>query len=376
MGARFSFTGKLIVKTDPDDKMYFKREGKTKGDKPSNYKSLSMQVGSDKNNRAFVEIFGMESKVIKTMDTDNKKIDIDWDDRFDEKVVKGVANFKKTVVKIGDSDRKEFVASYDAIEYIIDHIDELKDKDVTITGQRSKNLYKNKLSDRFQITGLYPAGDDTPRRLSTTMDFFFTKDSFDLTDWDEEHKLYINGWTDEYISDVKENRYVSQQLIFDCSKINWDNEKHVAMVNYRLKCLGCELNDNNKPVVKIKGKNVYKMGVIATYLNGSEELEFNESMLTPMQKEAVELGINKLEDFKPAGSTFGERVTIYKLRDFNMRKDSEYEDGYVDTEITIGEFDEKVWIPADDDTFNEVEGAEDNLPFESKDESDEDDLFG
>lgn len=375
MGARFSFTGKLIVKTDPDDKMYFKREGKTKGDKPSNYKSLSMQVGSDKNNRAFVEIFGMESKVIKTMDTDNKKIDIDWDDRFDEKVVKGVANYKKTVVKIGDSDRKEFIASYDAIEYIIDHIDELKDKDVTITGQRSKNLYKNKLSDRFQITGLYPAGDDTPRRLSATMDLFFTKDSFELDDWDEEHKLYINGWTDEYISDVKENRYVPQQLIFDCSKINWDNEKHVAMVNYRLKCLGCELN-NNKPVVKIKGKNVYKMGVIATYLNGSEELEFNESMLTPMQKEAVELGINKLEDFKPAGSTFGERVTIYKLRDFNMRKDSEYEDGYVDTEMTIGEFDEKVWIPADDDTFNEVEGAEDNLPFESKDESDEDDLFG
>ena len=377
MGARFSFTGKLVVNTKQDDKMYYLRTGKTKGDSP--YKSINVQVAADKNNRAFVECFGMVSDTIKTMDTDNNKIDIAWEDRKDKDVMKSVANYKKFIIKI-DEDRNEFISSYDAIECFIDNLDELNGKVVTVTGQRVKNLYKDKLSDRFQIASIYYTPDDeTTNRLSVTADFFFNKDSFDLADWNEEHKLYINGWTEEYIGDVKDNRYVEQQIIFDCSKVDWENEKHIAMVNYRLKCLGCELGSNNKPVVKIKGKNVYKMGVILNYINGSEELEFDESMLTPMQKEAIELGLKKLEDFKPAGSTFGTRVVTYKLRDFNMRKDSPYEDGYIDTEITIDEFNEKVWVPAVAESLNEIDNAEDNLPFKDQKElaeDDEDDLFG
>ena len=377
MGARFSFTGELVVKTSPEDKMYYLRTGKTKGDMP--YKSINVQVAADKNNRAFCELFGMKSDPIKTMDTDNNKIDIAWDDRNDKDVVKSVANYKKFIVKIGE-DRNEFISAYDAIGCFTDNLDELNGKTITITGQRVKNLYQDKLSDRFQITSIYTVEDDTANKLSVTADFYFNKDSFDLADWNEEHKLYINGWTEEYIGDVKENRYVAQQIVFDCSKVDWNNEKHIAMVNYRLKCLGCELGLNNKPIVKIKGKNVYKMGVVLSYVNGAEQVDFDESMLTPMQREAVELGLKKLEDFKPSGNLYGTRVVIYKLKDFNMRKDSPYEDGYVDTEMTISEFDEKVWVPAEAESLNEIDDAEDKLPFkdqkELKEEEDDDDLFG
>ena len=378
MSANFAFTGELKAITDPEAKGYFLKSGKTKGKTPMPYQSLFFSVAAEKNMRGSVELFGMKQDTIKTMDTDNNKIDVEWDDRFDEKVVKEVANYKKTVVKIGD-DRKEFISPYDAVAYVADHIDELNGKRVTVTGQRSKNLYKNKLSDRFQISSIRTVDDDDeqPNRLVVNMDLFFNKDSFDTADWSTEHKLYINGYTSEYIPDTKETKYVPQQIIFDCSKVDWENEKHCKLVNFRLKILGCELDDKNKIVVKLKGKNMFKIGIKATYVNGSEKAEFDESMLTDLQKEAIELGLNTLEDFRPSKSLYGERVVIYKLKDFNMRKDSEYEGGAVDTEISVKEFDEDVWVAVEEESVDDIDkDVEDTTSDVETESDDEDDLFG
>ena len=371
MSTRFNFIGKLEVNTDPNAKGCSFRSGKTSNGAP--YRSINMQIIQEKNNRAFVELFGAKQDKIKTMDTDNKKVEIAWNDRNDDDVVKSVASYKKTVVKIGD-ERKEFIAPLDAIDYIEENIDELKGKLVTVTGMCQKNVWKGKILDKYQISSIRTIDDeDTVKRLSITTDLFFTKNSFDTSDWNKEHKLYINGWTSEYMSDVKENRYVPQQILFDCSKIDFDNEKHRKLVDFRLKVLGCELDKDNKVVVKLKGKNVFKMAVICTYINGSEEVAFDTSMLTDLQREAIELGINKLEDFKPAGSVYGERVVVYKLRDFSMRQDSDYAEGCVDTEITFSEFEDKIYEVSAPETEDEVLNSGSD---EDESEEDEDDLFG
>ena len=372
MGARFSFTGKLEVETNPEKKMYYLREGKTKS--KNCYKSITAQVAAEKNNRAFVELFGSEQDTIKTMDKDGNKIEVQWEDRFDEDVLKQVASYKKTVVKVGD-ERNEYISSFDAIDCIISNLDELKGSNVIVTGQRVKNLYKDKLSDRFQITSIRPADEDSINRLSVTMDFFFDKSAFDTSEWNKEHKLYINGYTEEYIGDLKENRYVPQQIVFDCTKIDFENEKHRKLVEFRLKVLGCELTEDNKVVVKLKSKNMMKLGVVCTYVNGSEQMEFNESMLTDLQREAVELGISKLEDFKPSSGIYGERVVIYKLRDFSMKKDSAYEDGAVDSEISIKEFEEKIWTTPETESVEDIDKDVEESESESELDDDED-LFG
>ena len=377
MSANFAFVGELKANTKPEDKMYFLKTGKTKGKTPMPYQSLLLSVASEKNMRANVELFGMMQDTIKTMDTDNNKIDIDWDNRFDDDVVKEVANYKKTVIKIGD-ERKEFVSSYDAIGYVAEHIDELNGKKVVVTGQRSKNLYQNKLSDRFQISSIRTIDDDDdqPNRLTVNIDFFFSKNSFDLADWKSEHKLYINGYTSEYIPDTKETKYVPQQIILDCGKIDWENEKHRNLVAFKLKVLGCELGDGDKISVKLKSKNVFKIGIKATYVNGSEKAEFDESMLTDMQREAIELGLNTLDDFRPSGSIYGQRVVLYKLRDFNMRKDSAYENGMVDTEISISEFEENVWFAPEEESVDDIENDAEDTTSDAQSDEDDDDLFG
>lgn len=377
MSANFAFVGELKANTKPEDKMYFLKTGKTKGKTPMPYQSLFLSVASEKNMRANVELFGMKQDTIKTMDTDNNKIDIDWDNRFDDDVIKEVANYKKTIIKIGD-ERKEFVSPYDAVDYVAEHIDELNGKKVVVTGQRSKNLYQNKLSDRFQISSIRTIDDDDdqPNRLTVNIDFFFDKDSFDLADWKNEHKLYINGYTSEYISDTKETKYVPQQIVFDCGKIDWKNEKHRSLVAFKLKVLGCELGDEDKVSVKLKGKNVFKIGIKATYVNGSEKAEFDESMLTDMQREAIELGLNTLDDFRPSGSIYGQRVVLYKLRDFNMRKDSAYENGMVDTEISISEFEEDIWFAPEEESVDDIEKDAEDTTSDTQNDEDDDDLFG
>ena len=378
--ARFTFIGTFEVNDkDEASKGYFLREGKTKKGDP--YQSINLQVVQEKNNRSFVECFGMQSSKIQTLDTNMKKTEIKWDDRFDEDVVKDVANFKKTVVKIGD-ERREFIASYDAISYIVKNLNELKGKTVIVSGQRKKNEYNGKVSDRFEFSSIKTVDDeDTKKRLTVNMELLFDKESFDINDWEKERKLYINGWTDEYMSDVKENRYVPQQIIFDCSKIDLNNEKHRGMVKFRLKMLGCELTDDNKILVKVKAKKLYNIGIITNFINGQEQVEFDKSMLTERQKEALELGLKTLDEMRPSGTAYGERVLIYKLRDFDMRTDGKYTEGYIVSELTQDEFDEKLYKVAEPASIDDLVDDNDELPFgdtkkSDEDEDDEDDLFG
>ena len=375
--ARFTFIGQLDANDkDENAKGYFLRDGKTKNGNP--YQSINLSVIQEKNNRAYVELFGMQSSKIQTLDNDMKKTEIDWDDRFDEDVVNDVANFKKTVVKIGE-EKREYISPYDAIEYIIKNFNNLKGKTVCVTGQRKKNVYNNKITDRFEISSIKTVDDeDVKNRLTVNMELLFNKDSIDIADWKDERKVIINAWTDEYMSDVRENRYVPQQIIFDCSKVDFENEKHLKMVKFRLKMFGCDLDENNKIVVKLKGKKLYSIGIETSFINGQEKVDFDESMLTETQKEALELGLKTLDEMRPAGSVYGERVVVYKLKGFDMRAEGKYADGYVEEELTQSEFEEKLYT-IEEATLDEVIGN-DELPFgdtkKTEDDDDEDDLFG
>ena len=115
-------------------------------------------------------------------------------------------------------------------------------------------------------------------------------------------------------------------------------------------------------------------------LNGAETVEFDESQLTKAQKEQIELGIRKLEDFRPSGSIFGERVNEYRL--FEPKLTGDFADGLIDAEMTSSEFDEEVYIMATDEKLDDVmnkpeteekeEVAEEN---NKEPEVDDDDLF-
>lgn len=365
---RFRFTGECLI-NDESSKNPYVRTGKT--EKGNKYEAFSCGLKAAKNNAAWLELFGMESDKIKTMDANKNKIEIDWEDRFDDDVINQVANFKKNVININD-ERKEFVSSYDAVQYLVNNVDKMKGQRITITGQVNKNVYKGNFSDRFQIQNIYLAGEEDKNKFTCNDIFYFNKDSFDTADWRELKKLYINGWINTYISEEKKNMYVPQTLIFDCSKIDWDNEKHRKLVEFKLKVLKCSLTDDNK--IKVgAGKNIYSMAVIATYNNGAEAEEIKEEDLTDAQKEAIELGLKKMSDFE--GNVYGKRVTEFKLVDYNLTDD--YSNGCIDTEISMSELEEELFNPKKEETLEEVmeKTSKADETLDEDDEDDDEDLF-
>lgn len=367
---RLTFTGTLGL-NDLSSKNPYIREGKT-NDKA--WQRFGCSIASAKNNRAYLEIFGNERDSIKTMDVDGNKIEISWSDRFDSDVVKNVAYFRKHTVVIND-ERNEFISDYDFVEFLKNHADEIKDKKFTVTGQSQANVYKGVVSQRFQIQNIYEAKADDASQLRLSTEYYFNKDSIDTADWKTEKAVNINGYIKTYISEEKKDMYVPLSIVFDCSKIDFENEKHVAIVKTKLKLIGCDLVDGNIKC-KLKNNTYYSMAVVLSYVNGSEKVEFTEDMLTATQKECIELGINKLEDFRPAGAVYGERVTSYKLVGFDLNTvaKTDYSNGYVDMETSCEDFEEQIYVPVKEEKIDDV--LENSKPKETSADSDDDsDLF-
>lgn len=361
---RFSFVGELSFNTKDDAKVpAIKKIGDT---------GIGINATIVANtNRAYVESVGWQNKVIKTKDTENNNIEIDWDDRQDEDVIKQVAYYRKNIFSM-DDDREEFISSYDFCNFIKENIEALNGKRCLVTGQTQENFWKGKESKRFQISNLYIIDKDDERkdRLEMNSIIYWTKDSIDTADFKDEKKIYINGYTKEYLSardtgeDEGGNRYIPIQLVFDCSKVDFENEKHVARVNYNLMNLGLAYK-NGKIVNNLKSNKYYSNDATIVYYNGAKDMgdasEITYDMLTDIQKMKVDVGLAKPEDFATKGRVFGDRIVEYRI--VNFPNTGDYADGMVTLEDTASEFEELIFVPSE---------ADDELPF--KDDDDDDDI--
>lgn len=360
---RFSFVGKFEYKDDT-----FERVGTTKSG--AEYRSINFSVVASQNNRAFVECFGMKQDTIKTMDTENNKIEIAYKDACDPEVIKAVASYRKHIVAI-DGGRDEYISDYDFVNYISNIKSELKGRLVMVTGTTSLNEYEGKLSQRFNIQNIYTVDEDRKNKLTVNTDAYWSVDDIDLDSWTDEKKIYINGYIPAYINKDVGNKYVPQQFIFDASKVDFNNEEHVKLISYKLKVLGFKLEDG-KVKSTLKKNKVYAIPVIVNYVNGAQEIDFDESQLTPLQKEAIELGLKELKDFAPSNQLYGQRVIQFKITDFVLRDKSE--SGIYDTEFSTEEFEEQIYTPAKTETLEEVlKKADAEVSAEEDDELD--DLF-
>ena len=368
---RITFTGEIGLNAADSKNPPFKG-GKCKDGR--DWERFGCSVATEKNNRAYLEVMGTSGGDIKTMDTDNNKITISWADRNDPDIIKAVASYKKHVVNLGD-ERKEFITDYDFIQYLKENVDRLKGK-FTITGQSQSNVYQGKISQRFQIQNIYAATEDTKNALKVTTEYFFNKESIDTADWAEEKKVTINGYISSYIAEEKKNMFVPLTIVFDCAKIDFTDEHYVNLCKAKLGMIGCELNDG-KVKCKLKGTGFYSMAVILAYVNGSERVEFTEDMLTDTQREFIELGLKKLEDFRPAGAVYGERTTMYKLINFDLNtiNKKDYSDGYIDTEMSEEDFMDNVYVPIKEESVDDVITETKKPEAKPVVDDDDDDLF-
>ena len=105
---------------------------------------------------------------------------------------------------------------------------------------------------------------------------------------------------------------IDTQNVID--KLDLENDTHKAMLNFlksHFDCEDCEAIYNNKFLLKV--------------INGREKVEFSEECLTEQQKQAIAFGLNTLDDFRPRGGVYGER--IQEIRIIKPSLTDEYKDG-------------------------------------------------
>lgn len=383
--SRFSFCGTPVIpKQKADTKRPFCKEISKKDEKTKETKKmLSMTFGIKETdmNMAFVEAFDSQQKVIKTMDVDNEKMDVDWDDRFDEDIIEKVANYRKYIVDLGDEHggRQEFITAYDMIEHLREHLPNY-DGRVVVTGQFTRDWYAKKKTyfSKFRIQNVFASPEERKNRLLLTMDLFYNKNSLDDSDFDENKKMTLDCYIEQYINKDEGRKYVPIQVVFSGAKYDLENEKHKKLFDYKMK------------YIKVKNKNMVHIPWEIVLLRGAEEAEFDESMLTDSQREQVELGIKSVDDFRPKGNIYGDRIDEFRL--FEPKLEGDYADGVLECDDTADEFEEKIFVPAADETMEEAkknsksakskskkdEDDDDEPPFdkdEDKDDVDEEDLF-
>jgi hypothetical protein len=383
--SRFSFCGTPVIpKQKADTKRPFCKEITKKDEKTKETKKmLSMTFGIKETdmNMAFVEAFDSQQKVIKTMDTDNEKLDVDWDDRFDEDIISKVASYRKYIVDLGDDHggRQEFITAYDMIEHLREYLPDY-DGRVVVTGQFTRDWYAKKKMyfSKFRVQNVFAAPEERKNRLLLTMDLFYNKASLDDSDFDESKKMTLDCYIEQYINKDEGRKYVPIQVVFSGAKYDLENEKHKKLFDYKMK------------YIKVKNKNMVHIPWEIVLLRGAEEAEFDESMLTDSQREQVELGIKTVDDFRPKGNIYGDRIDEFRL--FEPKLEGDYADGVLECDDTADEFEEKIYVPAQDETMEEAkknskssskakkdEDEDDESPFDKDDDDkdgvDEEDLF-
>lgn len=345
--------------------------------KKNPYQSMNFSVIAAKNNRVFVSIFGQKTKTIKTIDADKKQIIITWEDRFDPDVVNSVASYTRFVANLTGDDRKEFISSWDFIEYLKENKALLDTGRFIIRGRVRASLYNDKINLSFDVNSIFKADENIQNKIEVSMEYFYSADDIDLSDFKDEKKIYLNGYTSESIplpDNVYETKYLPIQTVLNCSKLDENNEAHMNRRNFMFRLLGIN-NTDGKLSVGLKKKSVYKLGIVCAYNNGAEEVEFDESSLTPTQKMSIELGLNTIDDFKPKGQIFGNRSVTYNIKQFNLSK---YPDGCENTEMTISEFESEVFSQGSDkkaETVADVEKKAASGESETYSDADIDDLF-
>lgn len=252
-------------------------------------------------------------------DGQDTKLEVKWNDRFNEDIVNSVAGYKKFVV---DTDtfahrksleeegldeelekskkkRKEFLHTSDFIDYLRKVLDNEKSKDMVfrVTGSMdfSYSAEKDTYYRTFTPQKITRVPDDTKQICEGSMKVYFSENAVDDTMADETGDIVFNAYTQSYFSNIKGNAFVPMSF-----KISKDAPKAKGFV---------------KLFNKAEDESVKELGITCDFINGAKRVEISEEMLSDEQREMIDMGMVTFEDIRAelGGSVFGDRVSEIRL---------------------------------------------------------------
>lgn len=338
---RYNFVGEISLPKETS-KRPFVRSFDKNGRK---MKSMSFGVKSDRTNMGFVELFGSQQDVIKVYDTDNNPVEIDWSDRNDPDTVSHVRPSNQFIVHLGpDYGEKRFITALDMIEYLEEELPNFNGI-VRVSGQARHDFYNGRSRVTYQLKNVFAVDPNVKveRGLFEEIDYYWSLNDIDVDK--SANRIDLNGYVQEYISKDEGNKFVSTPIVYIPNRsTELEESRHKYIVK----------------ILKMAPKNkVVHCNLKCELKNGSDEIPFDESQLTDLQKESLELGLATLDDFKPRGQILGQRVTEIRLKSITLRDN--FAAGPIDTEMKPSEFEENVYVPPT------IESIKDVLPKKDED---------
>ena len=332
--ARFNFCGKVSVSRKAQ---MVKRE--TFGSNEKATINFGVKAGT---NMGYVTLNGFKNNTIKTRDVDGNNIEVAWDDRLDEDVIKMVAGTKKFTVNLGE--RKEFITEWDMIEYLEAALAGYED-DIVVTGnfnlRPGSGKYSNQVYREFQIQNVFMPGEKDVPHLTMNLDLYYDKDSMDKSDLKTDGKITMHCYTPMWSKADAARKMFKIDTVFNTAVFDMDKPKHKAIHDYKMRYL------------ETKSRNPVHMNWQLAVVNGAEEVEFSEDTLSEQQKEQIELGISKLEDFR-RGPIFGQRVNELRLVKPLLTGEFETCKTAAESDFTAREFEDEIYVPVSDESVDDM----------------------
>lgn len=217
-----------------------------------------------------------------------------------------------------------FIDDLDFITFIKNNIETLKKHKVRITGNVVKSESKGKTYMNYVPNKVEIVSDDYENRLFIVADVYFDKNCIDDSMFEESKKLLVNGYLMNRDNIAKADRFYPQQFIINASKVNFEDEKQVALFDFL------------KGMFNVDGDTFHHLTWEVNAYRGAEEKEFTYDDLTPSQKALVDMDIKNVEDFKPRGQYLGGNVDELLL--IVPKLEGDFANGAVDSLITEEEF--------------------------------------
>ena len=328
----FTFIGQPVI---PSKRPAFSETTFIRDGKPNTAMTARFGI-RDGNNCMFVDGFDSPAAIINSLNDKMERVEIDWDSRFDPDVLSHTPSFRKYYVNLND-DRREFLTQFDMMNHLKEVLPEFTN-DIVVSGElRITPNRKNPggFYYSYSFNSVRAAKPDESRKFTITADLYYNKNSLDKTDVKSTGKYFLNAYTPVYISSEESVKYIPFNAAFNVACYNLSDEMHKKIYNFKTGLLD------------IRQSNMQHLMWEIRCINGAEEIPFDESMLTPLQKLQIEIGERTLEDFRPRRPVVGESVTEFRL--FTPVLKNEVDKGLVDSGMTESEFEQNVYSPVQEE---------------------------
>lgn len=282
------FTFKLDVESSREDSDWVYNQmnlGIDCGKYGTIYADLMGGYGTDRENIVYVH--GKKDG----KDDFKSNFKIDWEDRFDEDVLKTVGDmcFITVGLEKGEDDKtvyKKFISQYDAIKYTEENLKE--DMVVTVKGNLEWSVYNEKVQVKKTITSIcLSKAEEKDFKASFTQTVLLDGDSIGKYD-KETNSIPITGYVIENIR----NEFNGKSLIhnIDGKTVKSMNLPLVKQFNFMV---GEDKEQAKKmlKVFKTKGKKISQLTIEGYFTRGDvNTTEVTESDIPDDIKELIELG--------------------------------------------------------------------------------------